>query len=55
MSSFQEKERHRLKGKSSPSQRLKGESSRKPRSDGLGESNHMKAIFVRESREMEDG
>ncbi|GJY05163.1 hypothetical protein Tco_0371103 [Tanacetum coccineum] len=28
---------------------------RKPRSGGLGESNHMKAIFVRESREMEDG
>ncbi|GJS35986.1 hypothetical protein Tco_0534368 [Tanacetum coccineum] len=28
---------------------------RKPRSGGLGESNHMKAILVRESREMEDG
>ncbi|GJR98681.1 retrovirus-related pol polyprotein from transposon TNT 1-94 [Tanacetum coccineum] len=27
---------------------------RKPRSGGLGESNHMKAILVRESREMED-
>ncbi|GKE38286.1 hypothetical protein Tco_1461691 [Tanacetum coccineum] len=30
MSSFQEKERHRLKGESSPSQRLKGESSPSP-------------------------
>ncbi|GJS79443.1 zf-CCHC domain-containing protein [Tanacetum coccineum] len=28
---------------------------RKLRSGGLGESNHMKAILVRESREMEDG
>ncbi|GJR05133.1 putative reverse transcriptase domain-containing protein [Tanacetum coccineum] len=28
---------------------------REPRSGGLGESNHMKAILVRESREMEDG
>ncbi|GJS93179.1 hypothetical protein Tco_0800147 [Tanacetum coccineum] len=28
---------------------------RKLRSGGLGESNHMKAILVRESRDMEDG
>ncbi|GJU99886.1 putative ribonuclease H-like domain-containing protein [Tanacetum coccineum] len=32
-----------------------GEDFTKLRSGGLGESNHMKAILVRESREMEDG
>ncbi|GKB71139.1 retrovirus-related pol polyprotein from transposon TNT 1-94 [Tanacetum coccineum] len=36
-----------------PQQMIEG--LRKLRSGGLGESNHMKAILVRESREMEDG